>query len=694
MSIQVNIGGDRLGSGNKMNVNLKGFQRSTHDLSNVFRSTMAPGTLVPFFQQYALNGDVWKINLNTMVRTIPTNVPLFGSYKVQLDVFQIPIRLYVNQLKNNRLNVGMNMKNITLPQIELQADKYKINQFDQSSLNAYLGIRGIGRGQGLKRKVNALGHLAYLDIFKNYYANKQEEHAFVISEETVQDMDKYPTGIMTAVRDSIQQETVLLNTVTAKPSDRYNPPVIRDISNLFENAGWEFRRIILILETLEEVDGIDQVETLSVYTPYRPDDFRPETGNPFWREWEPIDFWYKIKYETIADAECAVLEYRYQYMPGYPSANQWWTTFAMPRQINTHYRDIGVGLEKFKLENIDEIIEKASRNDNVIFTDEDLSPIRVNSARFYNTNEALASKPLSGLLVKTYQSDIFNNWVSTEWIDGENGINAITSVDTSGGSFTMDTLNLAQKVYDMLNRIAISGGTYEDWQEAIWGEKVVRQAQTPIYLGGASTEIVFDEVVSTAQTDGRDLGAIAGKGMQSGELRGGFIKAKINEPSILMGIASITPRVDYSQGNEWFINLKNMDNFHKPSLDGIGFQDLITEQMAHWDAVSNEDGELTNIFSAGKQPAWLNYMTNINKTYGEFANENSMLMMTLNRKYEVDNEAGLNVSKIKDMTTYIDPVKFNDAFSVKERTAQNFWVQISIGQNVRRKMSAKIIPNL
>ena len=72
---------------------------------------------------------------------------------------------------------------------------------------------------------------------------------------------------------------------------------------------------------------------------------------------------------------------------------------------------------------------------------------------------------LNGLCVKTYQSDIFNNWINTEWLDGENGINAITAVSTAGDEFTIDSLNLAKKVYDMLNRIALSGGTYEDWQE-------------------------------------------------------------------------------------------------------------------------------------------------------------------------------------------------------------------------------------
>ena len=41
--------------------------------------------------------------------------------------------------------------------------------------------------------------------------------------------------------------------------------------------------------------------------------------------------------------------------------------------------------------------------------------------------EFYSSYPQVGLAVQTYQSDIFNNWINTEWIDGENGINAITA---------------------------------------------------------------------------------------------------------------------------------------------------------------------------------------------------------------------------------------------------------------------------
>ena len=61
-----------------------------------------------------------------------------------------------------------------------------------------------------------------------------------------------------------------------------------------------------------------------------------------------------------------------------------------------------------------------------------------------------------GLCLKTYNSDLYQNWINTEWIEGSNGINEASAVDVSDGKLSMDALNLSQKVYNFLNRIAVS----------------------------------------------------------------------------------------------------------------------------------------------------------------------------------------------------------------------------------------------
>ena len=180
--------------------------------------------------------------------------------------------------------------------------------------------------------------------------------------------------------------------------------------------------------------------------------------------------------------------------------------------------------------------------------------------------------------------------------------------------------------------------------------------------------------------------------------KGGKVEIKVSEPSYIMGIISITPRVDYSQGNKWDTNLKTMDDLHKPALDQIGFQDLITDQMAWFDTVIEPSGEnaVPQFRSAGKQPAWLNYMTNVDIVRGNFADETQQMFMVLNRRYEGEYRANQNNGEwtIKDLTTYIDPSKFNHIFAYTRRDAQNFWAQVRCDITARRKMSAKLMPNL
>ena len=215
-------------------------------------------------------------------------------------------------------------------------------------------------------------------------------------------------------------------------------------------------------------------------------------------------------------------------------------------------------LQEFPLENIDKmrmnILADVKKETAFTISAEDpngLSPY-VDSLGKDGTDETLynVTQPQEGLGIKTYQSDLFNNWISTEWIDGDNGINAITAVDTSSGEFTIDALNLAHKVYNMLNRIAISGGTYDDWLTASWGTDRRRGIETPVYHGSLIKELGFEEVVSTAESTAADgtpkpQGNLAGRGAMTGKHKGGKVKIKCYEHSVIMGIVSITPRIDY-----------------------------------------------------------------------------------------------------------------------------------------------------
>ena len=64
----------------------------------------------------------------------------------------------------------------------------------------------------------------------------------------------------------------------------------------------------------------------------------------------------------------------------------------------------------------------------------------------------------------------------------------------------------------MLNRIAISGGSFQDWMEAVYDTRPYDRAESPVYEGGLSKELVFQELVSSVESGDKPQGNLAGKG--------------------------------------------------------------------------------------------------------------------------------------------------------------------------------------
>ena len=299
------------------------------------------------------------------------------------------------------------------------------------------------------------------------------------------------------------------------------------------------------------------------------------------------------------------------------------------------------------------------------------------------------------MLLKTYDSDIFNNWIKKEWVEGAGSITDRTTIDVSDGQLTMDMLNLQQKVYNMLNRIAVSGGTYKDWLETVYtAGKYLERPETPVFIGGMTQYIEFDEVISKSATEtqygNQPLGDIAAIGRGGKPTNSGHIHYQCEEPGYIMGLMAITPLIDYSQGNDFDLNLQTIDDIHKPALDGIGYQDLIQEQMVGETSVYNNGPDINKLrhMSANKTLAWIDYMTNYNRTFGDFATGEALDFMVLNRRYDVKD------NQIKDLTTYIDPQKYIEIFADTAIDSQNFWVQTVVNATRRGNYSAKQIPFL
>ena len=676
------LGGDRLRSESKMEVYLPNFGRSSHNVGKIIRTTQACGTIVPYWCQIGLDGTTFYIDITTKVKTLPTTGPVFGSFKHQIDVFVIPIRLYVAALHNNALGVGLNMSKVMLPQFRVSTAVTSIyendtnrGQVNPSSLLSYLGIKGFGfsHHNSQIRSFPAIFNLAYWDIFKNYYANKQEENAYVI------------TGINHSWKSiSVGNGISWSKTWTENLSEAYR---IDPTAEKPKYIKIEFEENV----SPEEVNEIQFLTNIPGSTQKLNE--LTKLGNSFvFERTDPEAMGIKGPDHPRKATKIYVYKVKQTIQLAYNMDVVGKNMITMPDNQK-------IKLAPFPLKNIDEERNKiltASTTSAYVVEGSTMPygaaiktiglPSHDRESR-YNSSNAWYSQ--AGLAVKTYLSDRFNNWLNTEWIDGTTGgINSITAVDVSDGKLTMDALILQKKIFNMLNRVAITDGTYQAWREATYGIRSATLPESPIFCGGMQSEIAFDEIVSNSATDDEPLGTLAGRGIATMYKSGRGLKIKCTEPSMIMALGSITPRVDYSQGNKWWTRLQSMDDFHKPTLDAIGFQELIAEEAAAWSTESDENGELV-YQSLGKQPSWIEYTTDVNETYGEFAAGMPLAFMCLNRVYEENPD-----HTIDNASTYIDPTIYNSIFAESRLSSQNFWVQVAFDVTARRVMSAKQIPNL
>lgn len=657
MAITRTIGKNTLGDNNKMQVRLREYDMSSQNLSYVFRSTMGVGMLVPFMKILCQKGDIFDIKLINKTITHPTLGPLFGSFKLQHFIFTAGFRLYNSWLHNNRTGIGMKMSDIKFPtiyrpEIDETTGEAKCNP---SSLYAYLGWKGVKQdiGKAGARK-QSIPWLMYIDIFKNYFANTQEDDFYIITGGT--------------------EATV---TLRQQSEDTFTVQVGQNVNHAWTGP-------MASNATLEAGDNVKNYEDFWKSVKIR--FYNPSTQQS--KESYINYLTSNSSGKTITMDKITTVFPAGNSLNGY-TAIQGIYVGKFPGDENLYRNSLKTILNKQKLETLDKIrdeILKTPGNKTLALdnaTDPDVKQL-------FTTIQQAARTKLGGLIIKTYDSDIFNNWVKTDWIDGENGISKITALKPDeDGTITMDALNLQQKVYNMLNRIAVSGGTYRDWLETVYtAGRYLDRPETPVFQGGMSQMIEFDEVVATSgNAEGQVLGELAGRGYARQPNTSGRLHFQVEEPGYLMGLVAITPMVDYSQGNDFDLNLFTMDDLHKPALDGIGYQDLMNEQRAWWTAI--QSGMKITDTTPGKTVAWIDYMTNFNKTFGNFAAGESEDFMVMNRNYERDDSNG-----ISNGSTYINPQEHIDIFADTAIDSQNFWVQTACEITRRGNYSAKQIPNL
>lgn len=178
----------------------KEVKNSVFNLNTVRRTTMLPGQIIPIYSRKMKAGDKFILDPSSLLKSLPLNSPLYGSYLLQMSIYFDSDTNYYGFLDNNtklstqellnksrhRYNFGFVMETIgddeTEPITPSNAEHLFNGTFNnfRGSVLEYMGVpSGIvasvsdTTGGSAPTEYDIGFVLTYLNIFRNYFANKQ-----------------------------------------------------------------------------------------------------------------------------------------------------------------------------------------------------------------------------------------------------------------------------------------------------------------------------------------------------------------------------------------------------------------------------------------------------------------------------------------------------------------------------------------
>ena len=222
----------------------------------------------------------------------------------------------------------------------------------------------------------------------------------------------------------------------------------------------------------------------------------------------------------------------------------------------------------------------------------------------------------------------------------------------------------------------------------------------PTFCGATSSDILFEDIRATTSAKIGDsdqyLGDKGSSAMGYGDSR--RFNIEVDRPGYIMAIATLVPRVDYYQFTERYVRHTKLSDMFRPEFNGIGYQDVLvsdlnTEFPEGWDAsvvVAADNNPFAQ--SVGKQPAWIEYMTAVNKVRGTFCTTEKSWVLARDMRSNTIPDASTSPARNTVSSAYIDPADWNQPFADQSPTAQNFYAQFYLRHRVRSTVLKRLRP--
>lgn len=234
-------------------------------------------------------------------------------------------------------------------------------------------------------------------------------------------------------------------------------------------------------------------------------------------------------------------------------------------------------------------------------------PIRRNFDLTFNVTEqkSVDTATVNSLLDWTY---------SQGWTEATNYTIDVGYYLSTGGmsaSLNIRDLRLSSALQRYQERSLEYGNRYEEFLQREFGVRPRdSRIQRPEYLGGGKSVLQISEVLQTAEGNNTGVGTMRGHGVSTFSSRG--IRFRCPEHGLLIGLLSIRPHADYTQGLRKFWRKFSKLDYFVPELANIGMQEVFETELFANGTIANYD----KLF--GYVPRYEEYRHEPNRISGEF----------------------------------------------------------------------------
>lgn len=321
-----------------------------------------------------------------------------------------------------------------------------------------------------------------------------------------------------------------------------------------------------------------------------------------------------------------------------------------------------------------------------------------------------------GCPIAPFMADPFTSFISNENVEIEKQKSTVKAqINGDYADFTMEQWYLASRIQSKVRRNLYKFNDFATWIDTNFGVKPSTTLTQPMFLGAFSSDVIFNDAVSTVQGDtdalgaNKSLGSRAGYGVGRNGDRRNFFDFTALEPGTVMILQWILPEVHYFENTNPLFDTVNFNEEFNPIFDALGFQDMAKGTLNGNPALKIDpfgrivkatpedtvmyDWQQYNV-SLGQQPYGFEHMCKPNQLRGMMTMPNYYQSWSLARSFNYNRSDPRPIFGSYDAarlySTYPIPEMFNNIFA-NGQNVDNFQFYLSFNYNKYQPLSKQFL---